>query len=395
MLRLLFIALLVPAAAGAAPQRGCPPLGALPDFVAQDSVLRAYDSLEMEHKGAAGDPEPFLAFGRTCVTEYTLQEGKDAPSNLEIQMNYREQLVQLGAEIISAGGRDTYARLVRNGAETWLQVASSESTITTYVLDVIPPKLTLLPPSGNDYRLLGHMPDFVAAKPAGKAFDSMEFNVAEDGEVKTVSVQGKTTVIGYTLRDDKPVPSNLEIRANYREALRALGAEILYDAGREVTARLLDKGQVAWIGIYAGETTVQVSVLEEKPFVPSIQPAAMQGMQAALQGNGRVALYVNFDFGAATLRPDAAPVVAQVAALLKAEPGLRLGVEGHTDAVGTAERNRELSAERARAFAAALVAQGIAADRLEPAGLGADKPVAGNDTSDGRARNRRVELVRL
>lgn len=92
MLRLLLLTLLVPAAAGAAPQHGCPPLGALPDFVAQDSVLRAYDTMEMEHKGAAGDPEPFLAAGRTCVTDYTLREGKDAPSNLEIQMNYREQL---------------------------------------------------------------------------------------------------------------------------------------------------------------------------------------------------------------------------------------------------------------------------------------------------------------
>ena len=302
MLRLLALALLFPAAAGAAPQRGCPPFGALPGFVSQDSVLRAYDTMEMEHKGAAGDPEPFLASGRTCVTDYMLQDGKDTPSNLEIQMNYREQLALLGAEITSAGGRDTYARLVRNGAETWLRVSSSESTITTYVLDVMPPKLTLLPPSGNDHRLLGHMPDFVAAKPTGKAFDSMEFSVAEDGEVKTVSVQGKTAVISYALREGKPVPSNPEIRVNYREALRALGAEILYDAGREVTARLLDKGQVAWIGIYAGETTVQVSVLEEKPFVPSIQPAAMQ---AALKGNGRVALYINFDFGAATLRPDA------------------------------------------------------------------------------------------
>ena len=397
MLRMLMLALALPASALAAPQAGCPPLGALPDFVPGASVLRAYDGLEFERTLPSGETGPVLLFGRTCVTFYALPEGKDAPSNLEIQTNYRAQLAQLGAEVTSAGGRDTYARLVRGGVETWMRVYSSESSIETTVLEVVPPKLTLLPPSGSDHRLVGHMPDFVAGKPAGKAFDSMDFAVDEDGEEKTVTAQGRTSVIGYSLREGRPVPSNPELRFNYREALRAQGAEILHDAGRTLTARLLDKGGVVWVGIAAGETSVEVSVLEEKPFVPSIQPAVVQAaaMQAGLRDAGRVALYVNFDFDRATLRPDAAAVVAQVAAMLKAEPGLRLGIEGHTDAVGTPERNRALSLARARAFAAALAAQGVAADRLVAAGFGPDKPVAGNDTSEGRARNRRVELVRL
>jgi outer membrane protein OmpA-like peptidoglycan-associated protein len=391
----LGLVFLLPATAFAAPQKACPPLGSLPDFVASESVLRAFDEMEFPRKGAAGaEPETFVATGRTCVTSYALKEGKDAPSNLEIQMNYTHQLQAMGAEIVSSGGRDTYAHLVKAGIESWMRVYSSETTIETTVLDAVPAKLTLLPPSGSDYRLVGHLPNFVAGKPATKNFDSIDFMVTGGEETKTVQAQGRTVIVGYTLADGKPVPSNPEIRFNYREALRAQGAEILHDAGRDLVARLLDpkSGQVIWIGVYCSESSVQVSALEEKPFTPVIQPAAMQ---VALQKAGRVVLYVNFDFDRATLRPDAAPVVAQVVAMLKAEPGLRLGIEGHTDAMGTAERNRTLSGERARAFAAAMVAQGIAADRLLPSGLGPDKPLASNETSEGRARNRRVELVRM
>lgn len=394
MLRSLPLAFVLawPGLAAAAPQKACPPLGALPDFVAGESVLRAYDTMEFERKVPGKDEvETFSPAGRTCVTDYQLKEGKDAPSNLEIQMNYRERLEKLGAEITSTGGRDIYARLAKDGRESWLRVYSSETSMATYVLEVVAPKLTLLPPSGNDYRLVGHLPDFIADKPTSKNFDSMDLTVTEGEETKTIQAQGKTFVVHYTLRDGKPVPSNPEIRFNYREALRALGAEIMYDSGRELTARLLDKGQVVWVSVSCSESTVQVSALEEKPFEPTIKPAAIQ---AELQKAGRVAVYVNFDFDRATLRPDAAAVVAQVVAMLKADPSLKLAIEGHTDAMGLAAHNRALSAERAKAFVSALVAQGIAAERLTPAGFGPDKPVAGNDTSEGRAKNRRVELVR-
>ena len=97
----------------------------------------------------------------------------------------------------------------------------------------------------------------------------------------------------------------------------------------------------------------------------------------------------------ATLRPDASAVVAEIHRLLSNDPSLRLSIDGHTDSTGTAERNRELSRQRAEAVQAALVAKGIAADRLQAQGFGPDQPLADNATEDGRAKNRRVELVRL
>ena len=83
------------------------------------------------------------------------------------------------------------------------------------------------------------------------------------------------------------------------------------------------------------------------------------------------------------------------ASLLKANPKLKLSVEGHTDNTGTPEGNRKLSDARAASVKAALVAKGIEAPRLQSKGFGQDKPVADNRTEEGRAKNRRVELVKL
>jgi len=387
---------LLPAAVQGAPPRGCPPLGALPDFIADDARLRTWEPLTFLRKADGADAEETEVeqAGSSCAVSYHLKEGADTPSNLEIQSNYRQQLEGMGAQVHASGGRNTYARLAKDGAETWFRIYSEETAIELTVLRVQPPRLTLLPPSGNDYALLGHMPGFAAAKPVTRNFDAMNLAVVQDGEEKEVAVQGRTVFVSYEDKSGNAPTSDAEIQWNYRTALTALGAELMHQSGHDTTARLLRNGQVIWLRVYSSETSVEVYAVEEKPFEPTIKPAQAQ-LQTALERTGRVTLYVNFDFDRATLRPEAAPVVAQVAAMLKADPKLRLTIEGHTDALGTADRNRALSAERAASFAAALTAQGIGADRLSSAGFGPDKPVATNDTSEGRARNRRVELVRM
>lgn len=118
------------------------------------------------------------------------------------------------------------------------------------------------------------------------------------------------------------------------------------------------------------------------------------GLARELEATGRARLYgILFDLDSAVIRPESEPVLREVAELLAARPGLRLTIEGHTDASGTDVHNLRLSEHRAEAVRSWLVANGIAASRLATAGFGESRPVADNGTELGRAQNRRVELV--
>jgi len=103
---------------------------------------------------------------------------------------------------------------------------------------------------------------------------------------------------------------------------------------------------------------------------------------------------VYFNTGSAFLLPNSDATVQQVAALLKANAGWKITVEGHTDNIGTAAANLDLSERRAEAVRAALVSAGVAASQLSAKGFGLTKPIDSNSTLEGRARNRRVELAR-
>lgn len=103
---------------------------------------------------------------------------------------------------------------------------------------------------------------------------------------------------------------------------------------------------------------------------------------------------LHFDFDRATLRPESADLIKDIATTLKNNPTWSLQINGHTDSIGDPAYNKKLSAERAAAVAAALANQGIAAGRMQTSGAGESKPKADNATLQGRALNRRVELVR-
>jgi len=118
-------------------------------------------------------------------------------------------------------------------------------------------------------------------------------------------------------------------------------------------------------------------------------------MANSIETTGRIALYgIYFDFNKADIKPESAPTLEQIAKLLKSMPDSRLLVVGHTDNVGGFEFNQNLSRQRAAAVVKALSTDyGIAASRLTPMGAAFIAPVATNRTEEGRAKNRRVELV--
>jgi outer membrane protein OmpA-like peptidoglycan-associated protein len=102
---------------------------------------------------------------------------------------------------------------------------------------------------------------------------------------------------------------------------------------------------------------------------------------------------VLFDFNKYTLKPGAREKMAKVSGILLAYPGLKLQLEGHTDAIGSDDYNLKLSQQRADAVRDFLVEQGVSLATISAVGLGKDSPVASNDTAAGRQQNRRVELV--
>ena len=124
------------------------------------------------------------------------------------------------------------------------------------------------------------------------------------------------------------------------------------------------------------------------------QDIAVNELADKLSKDGFVTLSVNFDTGKATIRPDSAKLLDDAAGALNVAKDLRVEVGGHTDNVGSADANLKLSQQRAQAVMAALVERGIDARRMTAKGYGQTVPIADNRTEDGRAKNRRVELVK-
>ena len=137
---------------------------------------------------------------------------------------------------------------------------------------------------------------------------------------------------------------------------------------------------------------------EETVFIDNLRVGAggQETGYATLATGGRVtARGILFESGSARLSGSSDAELGQIKAALDATPGLRIRIEGHTDASGGASTNLRLSQQRADAVRAWLTGRGIAAGRLEARGFGEDNPVASNDTASGREQNRRVEIVGL
>lgn len=144
-----------------------------------------------------------------------------------------------------------------------------------------------------------------------------------------------------------------------------------------------------------GQVLVRIDAVEAGELKQQMVVVSAAEIARGLDQSGKVALYgIFFDFNKASLQPQSRPTLDEIAKYLKANAAQKLHVVGHTDSVGGVEPNQKLSQDRAAAVVAELVkSYGVAPARLRPAGVGLLAPVATNATEDGRARNRRVELL--
>jgi hypothetical protein len=263
----LILAAVAPAIAADAPVKfkDCALLGAMPNYEAQQAPQwYNWDSRTLQIQDDGDNAHDIQATGAVCQQQYAEKQGITDGSILEIIENYAAAMQQLGAEIKNKHDGYVVGHVTKDAKEYWLNVgASRDDGYEIKVIAVEPFKRTLLPPSGKDYRLLGHMPGYIAQTPTAKNFDEYSFP-APGGDVR---IRGKFYDVVYAEPEKKPERqvTTQEIIQNYREVLKDLGAESLRDDGLDaenITARLDDHGQTVYLLVAAN----RVVAVEEKPF---------------------------------------------------------------------------------------------------------------------------------
>jgi OOP family OmpA-OmpF porin len=145
-------------------------------------------------------------------------------------------------------------------------------------------------------------------------------------------------------------------------------------------------------GAIAGAILCYALGREEPKPPPAPPPPARPAPPPAPVKEKIVLRGVNFDFDKANIRPDAKVILDEAASILGRNPDVAVSVDGYTDSIGTDAYNMKLSQRRADSVKTYLVGKGVSASRLTTHGFGESNPVASNETKDGRAMNRRVEL---
>jgi outer membrane protein OmpA-like peptidoglycan-associated protein len=257
-----------------------------------------------------------------------------------------------------------------------------------------------------------------------------------------LQLEGNVSFYYYDWPEDR---SALEVKRNFESSFKAKGLEILFSCSTSDSSCFTDKTQKrgGTFGMALGEATKWPKVLirnvcgysnsgdvqyilarhdtgegvthvsiamcdspsAHRAFVAVVESKAMDTdkiafldastMQKSLDATGRVNLYgIYFDTDKDTIKPESKPTIDEITKLMRDNPQLSLQVVGHTDSTGGDAHNKDLSNRRAASVIRALTTAGIDGKRFTSRGAGATEPVTGNDTEAGRAKNRRVELVR-
>ncbi len=286
----------------------------------------------------------------------------------------------------------------------------------------------------KDHPILSRYPGSTMTHYSQKLFDEYYLLVGpvkstseEDIQnAKHIRLEGTVTLITY---EAPPERSNFEVYKNYELALEKAGFVILYKGrGNEIRGISVFLGKMnrhltGWsdpdliptfylaakspderyfISLYvhgAPKPTIMLAVVEPKEMETGLVTVKVletaETMKKEISEKGKVSIYgIYFDFDSDKLRPESKPVLDEIARLLKENPQLKLYVVGHTDSIGSLEYNMDLSLRRALTVVRELVEKyGIEESRLKAFGVGPLAPVDSNKTEEGRAKNRRVELV--
>lgn len=249
-------------------------------------------------------------------------------------------------------------------------------------------------PGCKDHDVLSRLPDYYIEGCTLKQFDAYKYTAAKGAPA---NVEGKFTNIRFQPQPGmSPKPGTLQVLRNVENAVKKVGGVVLFTDSQKETFRLAKDGKELWIEVWADYTGKYILTIVEREAMTQQLVATADAFATGLKSTGHIAVDgILFETGKSSLKPESSDAIAEVAKLLKGDAGLKLYVVGHTDNAGALDGNLKLSQDRAAAVVQTLVkTHGIDAARLKPFGAGPFAPVASNEAEDGRAKNRRVELVK-
>ncbi len=246
----------------------------------------------------------------------------------------------------------------------------------------------------KDHPLFNRLPNYHIDNYRESEFGSYDGFVDSDGSYKTV--EGRTTYINYYFDEGTQYLSETAIKRNYRDAFVKIGGVVKYEDSTNVHMSLDRGGKVTWVRVQAwnGGQGVALNIVEVVAMTQHIVADA-DALAKEIGLTGRAVVHgIFFDTGKSVVKPESDAALAEVVKLLGKIPGLKVYVVGHTDSVGKLDFNLDLSRRRAEAVVDVLVStHGVDRGRLQAHGVGPLVPASTNRTDEGRAANRRVEIV--
>jgi len=245
----------------------------------------------------------------------------------------------------------------------------------------------------QDHPLLSRIPNYYISEQIIKDFDVFTSPYIDKDNIW----EGKLTQTNYSAKEGSKQLSFIQIVRNYENAAKKLGGKTLLSDGRVYHGKIEKNKGVTYISAEAFNEgrDYTLIIVENKPMEDEVTIDAA-ALSQGISETGKIAVYgIYFDSGKSIIKPESKPTIDEIVKMLEQNPKLKIFVVGHTDGDGSLESNMKLSSDRAAAVVKALTENGISASRLKSSGVGPYCPVESNHTEEGKAKNRRVELVEM
>ncbi len=237
----------------------------------------------------------------------------------------------------------------------------------------------------KDHPMFNRLSGFYITDYSAEDFGSHLFYDENDREI---NVEGKKTFIKYESENEVGA---LKIIRNFSNAIKKIGGKAFESSGNRTYLNIKQGNKETWAEVFAGDYDYDLTIIEKGEVE---QEVTANAILKELNETGKAILYINFDTGKSTIKKESMSIIEQIIEMMKQAPDIKISVEGHTDSDGSNESNLKLSEQRAKAVVDAIVNDGIDKIRLSSTGFGEEKPIADNNTEEGKAKNRRVELIK-